>query len=291
MNSSPVLPRVGVVVSCILSVFVMGFGGCSVAKSAKADRNTSTPPAAANSSSKSGSIPIEPNGPADTVRAFYGHLREKRFREAIFLTNLRPAVDGLTDAELKEFALDFAAIAGQVPAILDINGEIISGDKATVTAILPHADSDKNELQTVRLKKAGQVWVIQTVDEGAEARINKEGKQYFYNLRIETHEEEARRMLERVAKAQIAHSLQNAGLFAERDTLIGAGLLPDDIRTSESTGYNYSIDVSPDKRKYSATATPALYGKSGRLSFLLEIDGKGISRVRSTDNGGKVMRK
>ena len=86
---------------------------------------------------------IDPNGPADTVRAFYKLLRDKKFREAIFLTNLRPAIEGLTDMEMKDFALDFEAIAGDVPAEIEINGEIITGDQATVTANLPTADGDK----------------------------------------------------------------------------------------------------------------------------------------------------
>ena len=38
------------------------------------------------------SIKIEPNSPADSVRAFYKHLRDKKYREAMFLTNLRPAI-------------------------------------------------------------------------------------------------------------------------------------------------------------------------------------------------------
>jgi hypothetical protein len=78
-------------------------------------------------------------------------------------------------------------------------------------------------------------------------------------------------MLERVSKAQLAHSLQNGGLFADMETLIGGGLLPDDIKTSASTGYNYAIIVTDDRKQYRATATPAEYGKSGKLSFLLKL--------------------
>lgn len=241
--------------------------------------------------SKGATIPIEEGGPADTVRAFYKHLREKRFREAIFLTNLRPAVEGLTDTELKDFSLDFETIAGQVPAEVEINGEIMTGDQATVTVNLPNSDNDKNETQTIDLIKENGIWIIITADAEAAKKIKRDGKKYFYNLRIETHEEEARRMLERISKAQLAHSLQNGGLFTDMQTLIGAGLVPDDITTSDSTGYNYAVDLAADKRKYSATATPATYGKSGKLSFLLSLDDKGISHVSSKDNGGKPMNK
>ncbi len=247
--------------------------------------------ASAGTGGQGATIPIEQNGPADTVRVFYKHLREKRFKEAIFLTNLRPAIEGLTDAELKDFSLDFETLAGQVPTEIEINGEIIAGDKATVTANLPGEDGDQKEIQTINLRRAGDFWVILTVDEEAENRIKKEGKSYFYNLRIETHQDEAKRMLERISKAQLAHSLQNAGVFTDMQTLVSSGLLPDDIRSSDSTGYNYVINLAADKKRYSATATPAVYGKSGSLSYILQLDQKGISRVSSRDNGGKVVTK
>jgi len=239
---------------------------------------------------KGATITIDPNGPADTVRAFYKGLREKKFREAIFLTNLRPAIEGLTDAELKDFSLDFEAIAGDIPTEIEINGEIISGDTATVTANLPNPESEKNEVQQIKLRRQNGIWVILTVDDEAEKRIKLDGKSYFYNLRIETHQEEAKKMLERISNAQLAYSLQNKSV-AEFPVLIDAGYLPDDVLSSQSTGYNYVVTLDAKKVGYFATATPAEYGRSGRLSFLLELDNKGISRVTSKDNGGKPMKK
>jgi hypothetical protein len=266
-------------------------GACSVAESKNsADANQAANQKPANSSEPKGpTIPIDPDGPADTVREFYRLLREKKFREAIFLTNLRPAIEGLTDMELKDFALDFEAIAGQVPAEIEINGEIITGDSATVTANFPSEERDKKEIQPIKLRRENGVWAILSVDGDAEKRIKHEGKNYFYALRIETHEQEARKMLERISKAQLAHSLQNGGAYANMQTLVTAGLLPEDIKTSDSTGYNYAIELAGGK--YSAIATPATYGKSGRLSFLLKLDNKGIAHVSSRDTGGKVLNK
>jgi len=277
-----------------IAVLAVGFAGaCSVAES----KNTIGTKLAVNGSNadpnepKGATIPIEANGPADTVREFYRLLREKKFREAIFLTNLRPAIEGLTDSELKDFAMDFETIAGEVPAVIEINGEIITADNATVTAILPNADGDKKELQTIKLRRENGVWVILSVDEQAETRIKQEGKNYFYALRIDTHEEEARQMLDRIVKAELAHSLQNGGAYADMQTLVAAGLLPEDIKSSRSTGYDYAIEVLDGTKKYSATATPSIYGRSGKLSFLLQIDAKGIAHVTNKDNGGKVLRK
>lgn len=278
-----------IALSAILLSFVFS---CSVAepkanaKTADALVNTN----AVTAEPKGATIPIDKDGPADTVRLFYAKLREKKFREALFLTNLRPAIESLTDAELKDFSLDFEAIAGEVPAELEINGEIISGEIATVTANFPNKETGKTEAQSIKLRSENGVWVILTVEGDAEKRIKAEGKDYFYNLRIETHEDEAKAMLERISKAELAYSLQH-GSCAEFQVLITEGLLPDDVLTSTSTGYNYAVQLTSDMRRYFATATPAIYGKSGKRSFLLELDSKGISRVTSKDNGGQPMKK
>ena len=270
-------------------------GGCAV-EASKPDAAQAEKPAGISNSevvtaAPLASIQVVAGSPADTVRAFYQKLREKKFREAIFLTNLRPAVEGLTDSELKEFQVDFERIASQIPADVKINGEIVSGNKATVTASLPAEDPEKIETQSLELRKEGDVWVILTVPEAAEARIKTEGKNYFYVLRIETHEDEARDMLDRIARAQLAYSVQNGGNFGEIGALVGAGFLPEDVKTAESTGYNYSVTLSGDKKVYTASATPAEYGKSGRLSFVLQSDGRSMPKISSKDNGGKPLEK
>lgn len=277
---------------CITTSLAIICGGCnSEAVSSTATNSSAVVNKEVATTAPASAIDIKPGSPADTVRAFYTKLREKKFREAIFLTNLRPAVEGLTDAELKEFQVDFEVIANKVPAVLTINGEIVSGEKATVTASLPGEDPDKLEAQSIDLRKEGDVWVILTVDEAAEARIKKEGKNYFYVLKIETHEDEARDMLDRIAKAQLAFAMQNGGNFTGIDQLVAAELLPDDVKTSASTGYNYAVTLTPDKQVWTAYATPAEYGKSGKLSFFLTSDGKSTPRISSKDNGGKPLDK
>jgi hypothetical protein len=274
--------------------------GCAVeaAKSGETDQMTAVEtanlPAAvkiAAKTTKGATIEIEQNSPADTVRVFYKNLREKKFREAMFLTNLRPAIEGLTDAELADLQVDFEPIARAIPAEIEINGEIISGSYATVTARLPNNDSKEIQIQEIRLRKTGDYWVILTVDEKAEDLINKEGNKYFFNLRLETHQAEAKAMIERIYKAQMVYALQNGGVYAEMATLIDGGLLPEDVLTADSTGYHYRLVLSPDKKKYHATAEPSVYGKNGKLSFLLELDDKKNPRLTSKDIQGQPMKK
>jgi hypothetical protein len=284
--------------SKLLAVFtfliIAAVCGCSVEASKRDDKTAVETKAdvksAGNSPVKGASIPIEPGSPADTVRAFYSDLRDKKFRQAIYLTNLRPAVEGLTDAELKDFDVDFEALAQQIPQVIEINGEIISGDLATVTAKLPGEDPDKLELQKIELRRENGVWMILTVDADAEKKIKEEGKNYFYNLRIETHHEEAKKMLDRVSKAEIAFAAGHQGSFGEMKALIESGFLPPDVESSVSTGYNYSLKLSSDRKKYTVSATPAEYGKSGKLSFWVELDTGGSPHLESKDNGGKPMK-
>ncbi len=280
----------------VIFSFISG-SGCTVeaAKEKKAgeagniDPETPITVSSAKGEAARATIKIESNSPADTVRSFYKNLRERKFREAMFLTNLRSAVEGLTDAELKELQVDFAPLAAQIPAEIQINGEIISGDSATVTAKLPDNETDELKTQAIKLRKKENVWTILTVDEPAEAEVVREGKNYFFALRLKTHHEEAKAMLERVNKAQMIYAMQNGGLYADVPTLIGKGFLPRDITTADSTGYNYQIRLSGDRQKYTATATPAVYGKTGKMSYGFESDSRKTSALKSLDAKGKEI--
>lgn len=270
-------------------------GGCSV-QAARSSEQTADKastgksddrPQTVDDRSKGSKIKIEENSPADTVRVFYTSLRERKYREAMYLTNMRPAMEGLTDAELKDFQLDFNDIAEKVPQDIEINGEVISGDTAVVTANLPGDDPDLLEVQKIKLRRENGVWVIQTVDEAAAAMIRKEGKNYFYALRIDTHESEAKKLLQKIADVETVAAAQGDGKYADIPGLVEKNLLPADIQSAESTGYNFDIVLSSDKKSYSATAKPAACGKTGKLSFQLKLDQKKIPSLTSKDTGGR----
>lgn len=293
---------------CLLSLFsVAAVGGCSVAAETQirpadasvgaapqtnlsADRTSPAPNLTKNSPMK-GRIEIKPNSPADAVRTFYAHLREHRFREAMMMTNLRPAVEGLTETEMQDFRGDFEPLARQVPADIQISGEIVVGDEASVTAKMPNEDTNQPEDKIFKLRRENNAWVFLTADEKTEALVKREGKNYFYTLRIDIHQTEAQAMLERVAKAQSLFAMKSGGVFADMQTLVGQGLLAEDIQSSASTGYNYKIVLSFDKKRYFATAEPAVYGKTGRLSLLVESDGADKkAHLKSKDNKGAPLR-
>jgi hypothetical protein len=279
----------------LLSTLILGCNSGTARTSENSGDKTAGKPgdqtALTDERSSGSKIKIEENSPADTVRVFYKDLREKKFREAMYLTNMRPAMEGLTDAELKEFQVDFNDVAEKVPANVEINGEVISGETAVVTANLPGEDLEKMEIQQIKLRRENGVWVILMVDEKAEAMIKKEGKNYFYALRIDTHETEAQKLLQKIADVQGLMASQAEGKFSDLQTLIAKNLLPADMQSAESTGYTFSLNLSADKKSYFATATPAVYGKTGKLSFLVEGDGKKIPKVTSKDTGGLALKK
>ncbi len=273
-----------------LSVFI---SGCSVEAAKKDDLDKTDNPAIYSVkaereiSENKGRIDIQENSPADTIRTFYKNLREKRFREAIFLTNLRPAIEGLTERELKDLQVDFSNLAEIIPNDFQINGEIITNNKATVMTKLPDNTTGKTELKEFNLVKDNGGWLILMVDEKQETEIKKQGKNYFFNLRIEVHQSEVEKTMDRIYKAELVHNAQNGGEFTDFAGLVKMNLLPEDIESGDFTGYKYNISLSADKKQYIVTAEPVIYGKTGKLSYLLSVENDKKPVLKQEDKQGK----
>ena len=205
------------------------------------------------------------------------------------LTNLRPAIDGLTEDEMKDLGVDFGFLAQKVPDAIPINGEIVTGDTATVTVNLPDEETSKPLVQEIKLRKNDDSWVVLVADENGEKMAKKEGKNYFFALRMDVHHDEAKAMLDRIGKAQMIYSMKNGGKFTDLPTLIANGFVPQDAGSSSTTGYNYSVALGPEKVTYTAFATPAVYGKTGRLSYALKITNDAQPELISRDIRGKPL--
>ena len=219
--------------------------------------------------------------PSDTVRAFYKLMREKKFREAFALSIYRPAIDPLTPAEFDDLRTDFEKIAGAIPEKVNITGEQISGEIATVfVKVKDDASKDQPEPMTLILTNGS--WVVG--DKENQQIVSKAGKNFFFNARIDTHHDEVQKMLTRISLAQLLYSQQHAGKFADLPTLVLGGLIPKDIEGTDSTGYRFRITTSSDGKTWNAAAEPAQYGRTGKLSFYMDASG-----VRSGDVGGKPL--
>jgi hypothetical protein len=219
--------------------------------------------------------------PSDTVREFYKAMREKRFREAFDLSIYKPAIDPLKPQEFDDLRPDFEKMAAAIPAAVNITGEQISGDAATVFVKVKEGEAPEQS-EPVSLMRAAGAWIIG--DKENQEIVKKAGKQFFFNARIDTHHDEVQAMLTRISLAQLVYSQQHNGLFGDLATLIAAGLVPKDLEGTESTGYRFHINSVNAGKSWNAAAEPAQYGRTGKLSFYMDAAG-----VRSGDKGGKAL--
>ena len=219
--------------------------------------------------------------PTETVREFYKAMHEKRFREAFALSIYKPAIDGLGAEEFNDLRPDFEKMAAVIPEKIEINGEQISGDGATVFVKI--ADADKAaEAEPVGLIRDGGAWIIG--DKENQEIVKKAGKRFFFEARITAHHNDVQAMLQRISLAELAYASQHNNLYADLPTLIAAGLVPKDIETPETTGYHFHLALTKDAKRWTVGAEPAQYGRTGRLSFVLDQNG-----IRSSDKGGKPL--
>ncbi len=237
-------------------------------------------PLMAQTASKS-PAPAAVRSPSDTVREFYKAMREKRFREAFDLSIYKPAIDPLKPQEFEELRPDFEKMALAIPVEVELGGEQISGDIATVFVKVKEGEKPE-QLEPATLILVNGMWIIG--DKENQAIVKKAGKRFFFNARIDTHHDEVQAMLTRVSLAELLYSQQHDGLFADLATLISLGLLPKDLEGTESTGYRFHVTAPNGGKTWNAGAEPAIYGSTGRLSFFLDAAG-----VRNGDTGGKPL--
>ena len=223
--------------------------------------------------------------PTETMRDFYRMMREKKYREAFAISIYRPAIEGLSAEEYNDLKPDFdrmaVAVSEKIPEKVDITGEQISGDSATVFVKVVDADG-KEKVEPASLIKLDNAWVVG--DKENLELVKKTGKKFFFEARINAHHDDVQEMMMRISLAQVVYSQGHNGQFANTAELIAAGLIPKDLEGVESTGYRFQVVRPVDAKSWYATAEPAQYGRTGRLSFYLDASG-----VRSGDAGGKPL--
>lgn len=220
--------------------------------------------------------------PTETVRTFYKTMREKKFREAFGMSIYRAAIEGLDAQEFDDLRPDFEKMAAAIPPDVELSGETISGDLATVFVKVKETAETAEKSEPIMLIKNNGVWIIG--DRENEAIVKKAGKKFFFNARIDTHHNEVQDMLTRITLAQVAYSAQKEGKYANLAELIKLGLVPKDLEGTDTTGYRFAVNTSADGKTWYATAEPAQYGRTGRLSFYVDAAG-----VKSGDVGGKPL--
>lgn len=244
---------------------------------AQAQASTSAP------ARKAGTSASAPRTPSEVVREFYRALRERRFREAFALSVFNPAVEGLSAEEFQDLQVDFERIAAGVPADIALTGEQLSGEEATVYMKLGD-DAAAPKVEPVFLIRENGAWLVG--DREKRDYVRKAGKKFFFEARIETHHAEVEAMLKRIVAAEFIYSSQHGGAYGDLAALVRAGLVPQDLLGTDTTGYRFRVAVGQDAKTYTATAEPAIYGRTGKLSFYLDQS----TPLQSKDTGGKPLK-
>jgi hypothetical protein len=186
-----------------------------------------------------------------------------------------PAVEKLTAEEIKDLEPEFSRIAEGIPAEVEIRGEQVSGDEATVFVKLPGSDKP----QEMSLIKVDGQWRVG--DKDTFKLVKKEGRDFFFNARIQVSEAEAYQWMEEISGAQALFSIAMKK-FTSLEELIERGGVSRQLLSPES-GYKFELKLSDDRLKYAVSAIPAQYGRTGRKSYF--VDHSGI--IRAEDKKGQ----
>ncbi len=230
------------------------------------------------------------DSPTSTVQEFYKAMRERRFRDALMMTNLSSAVEKLSAAEMADLTPDFEPMASRVPEKIEINGEQISSNLASVFVKANDPLTGELKIDEVKMRRENNAWIILTGDQETEEMAKCEGANYFFKLRIETRHADIEDTMREIIKAELVYNLQHKGEYADLQALTKEKLLSSEILDANLMGYRFTSQISGDKKKYTVNAEPVQYGKTGKLSFLLTSgDVKTGPRVQKDDKNGQPL--
>ena len=223
-------------------------------------------------------------GPSDVVRDFYKAMREHRFKDAFSLTIYKSAVEGLSAEEMEDLRPDFEQKAAQIPEQIEVTGERIQGNIATVFVKVPVTDSTPQiTSEPVNLLSSGNGWIIGTETDLAE--VKKKGRRFFLDALIEQHENDIEDLHKRFLAVQLVYSQEHKGVLGNLQELIAANLIAKESGDPKAIGYTVHLTITPDGKGYVAGAEPTRYGHTGKLSFWMDQTGN----IKKADNGGKPL--
>ncbi|MEP6924641.1 MAG: hypothetical protein ABI954_09265 [Pyrinomonadaceae bacterium] len=263
----------------LLVSFLCGFNAKAQTQSVPTAIQSSADPAAK-----------KPGSPSNTVQDFYKAMRERRFRDALMMTNLRPAVEKLTAEQLADLAPDFEPMATRVPEKIELSGEQISGNLASVFVKSDNSLTNKPQLDELKLRRENNDWIILTGEAETETEVKREGANFFFKQRIEARHSEIELTFQDIMKAEFGYALQHNGVYADLQTLVNENLVSADVMNPDLMGYRFRLQLTSDKKKYMVNAEPVQYGKTGKLSFLLNGgDAKTGPLVQKDDKNGSPL--
>jgi hypothetical protein len=221
---------------------------------------------------------VKPGSPSEAAVNFYTGLRDKKYVAGFRHSVYRGAVEGLSEAELLDLEPDFSQTFTSIPAKIEVKNERITGNNAIVMLKF----DGMAEPQPVALILVGKEWLVG--DEETLRVVKAQGRTFFFNARILVNEGEVTELLTRIIGAEFVYSQRFEGKHASLAELVRLDGVPKELEDHEANGYTFILTLAPDEKSFNVTATPVLYGKTGRLSFYADADG-----IRSQDNKGQPV--
>lgn len=264
-------------------ILILVFTSCASPRT-QTQKQSAQPKPTATPQTPAQATSIKPGSPSEAVLSFYRALRERRLREAFPRSVYKPAIDSLSAEEFEELRPEFEKLGEGVRERIEISGEQISGDRATVFARVSKDPGAPTE--SIDLIRVGDAWLVGTREDYDAMRRN--GKDIFFKARLETHHEEVRKVIFKIVTAEAAYAAQNGGRYSDLSMLMQTETaarvaLREDVDALQTMGYRLTLSVaSGGGKNYKINAEPARYGRSGRLSFYADAGG-----MQEKDTGGK----
>lgn len=227
--------------------------------------------------------------PGETVKQFYRLLHEKKYVDAFRLHVCAPAVEKLTPEESAEFEEEFARIAGGIPEKIDIGGESIIGNDATVFVKIPVGKSADGVVQTisvpVNLILTDEKWIIGDRDTQSLAQFHKSkffslSQSGVFSVMID-NEEKAGKAVNVLIEIEQFFARNHRGQYGTLQELVAdkantrsdLGQMLEQLEDGEYFGYRFEIELTENRKGFVIHATPQQHNIDGRYSYFADLDG------------------
>jgi hypothetical protein len=252
-----------------------------------------------------GSVPAQSPklSPGETVLQFYRLLREKKYIEAFRLHVCAPAVETMSSEEAAGLQDEFEKVAGEIPEKIELGGESVLGNDATVFVKVPSGEKINGQ-QPFLSVPVGLIlfegkWLIGDRDTQALAFFHKNK---FFSLSqsgvftvMLDNEEKAGKAITALIEIEQFFTQQHNGKFGTFREILDSKVVvrPDLVRLMEQLqdgeyfGYRFEVEMPEDRRTYTLYATPIQQNIDGRYSYIADREGG----VKFRNYGGQKLAK
>jgi len=199
--------------------------------------------------------------PSETVLAFYGLMRQQKFVDAFAYSVYAEAVDGLSEEDLGELAPEFQRTAADIPAAIEVKGEQVSGDAATVFARFGTSE----DAQNVSLVRDGNRWLVG--DKEALDQVRAEKTAFFFNARIRVDHNEVFDLMRQLTGTEDVRFQTKKAYGTLNELIAEEKTIGEELNDGIASGYKFMVNVTNDRQAFTVIAIPVRYGRTGKLSF------------------------